>query len=73
MFNCNKSKPKYGTVILGTIAAVLAVEGIAVAAYVLWKKYQEKKALPEGEDLGFEVDEQDCLIAFENEEEAEEV
>lgn len=68
----NKNKPKYGKVILGTIAAVLAVEGIAVAAYVLWKKYQEKKALPEGEDLGFEVDEQDCLIAFENEEEAEE-
>ena len=70
MFGFNKKKPQYGKVILGTVAAVLAVEAAAVAGYVLWKKYQEKKKLPAGEDLGFEVDEQDCLVAFENEEEA---
>jgi hypothetical protein len=72
MFGSNKSKPQYGKVILGTIAAVLAVEGAIVAAYLLWKKYQEKKALPEGEDLGFEIDEQECLVTFENEEEEQE-
>ena len=72
MFCSKKSKPKYGGVILGTIAAVLAVEGAIVAAYILWKKYQEKKALPEGEDLGFEFDEQECLVAFENEEKEQE-
>ena len=72
MFGGKKSKSGNGKVILGKIAAVLAVEGAIVAAYLIWKKYQEKKALPEAEDLGFEVDEQECLVAFENEEKEQE-